>query len=90
MKQKNNLQDKLINEYFEMIEILPIDMTGNPSIAIKNEYQFEFENTFYKDACHTIKEKEEVKSNVHITEYPDTQRVSYRTLRKKIFSATVF
>ena len=46
-----------------MIEILPTDITGNPSIAIKNKYQFEYENIFYKDACHTIKEKEEVKNN---------------------------
>lgn len=47
-----------------MIEILPIDTTGYPSISIKKEYQFEYENISYKDACHKIKEKEEVRENV--------------------------
>lgn len=63
MKQKNDLQDKLINEYSEMVEKLPIDTTGNPSIGIKKEYQFQCENILYKNACHTIKEKKEVEEN---------------------------
>ena len=63
LKQKNNLQDQLIDDYSDRIEILPIDTTGNPSIAIKDEYQFEYENIFYKDACHTIKPKKEVEKN---------------------------
>ena len=52
-KQKNILQERLIDEYSEMIEILPIDNTGNPSIVIKDKYQFES----YKDACHTKEEE---------------------------------
>ncbi len=55
LKKKNILQDQLIEEYSEFIEIIPIDHTGNPSIKIKEKYQF---NHHY-DACHIKKEKAE-------------------------------
>jgi hypothetical protein len=53
LKQKNSLQDKLINEFSQMIEILPKDDTGFASLALKEEYQFQN----YKDACHIIGEE---------------------------------
>ena len=58
LKEKNILQDKLIEEYNDFIEIMSEDDTGYPSIKIKDKYQF---NNYY-DACHIKKEK--VENNV--------------------------
>ncbi len=53
LKKKNILQGKLIEDYGDLIEIMPEDYTGYPSIKIKEKYQF---NNYY-DACHIKKEK---------------------------------
>jgi len=56
LKQKNSLQNYLELEFPEMIVIQSYDEEF-PSITIKEEYQFENNGIFYKDACHKIKEK---------------------------------
>jgi len=53
LKKKNTLQKRLESEFQDFIEILPPDETGFPSIAIKQEFQFDG----YKDACHKLKEE---------------------------------
>jgi len=53
LKKKNNLQYELEEKYSDMIEILPVDDTGNPSISIKEQYRFDG----YDNACHKIYEK---------------------------------
>lgn len=58
LKKKNELQKQLEEDYENMIEFLDKDETGNPSIGIKENYTFEYNGIFYKDACH--KRKEEV------------------------------
>ncbi len=58
LNKKNELQKKIEEDYKDMIEVLNIDETGNPSISIKEKYQFEYNGIFYKDACH--KKREEV------------------------------
>ncbi|RLA84277.1 MAG: hypothetical protein DRG78_01830 [Epsilonproteobacteria bacterium] len=55
LKRKNNLQYELEEKYNGMIEILPVDDTGNPSISIKEQYRFDG----YDNACHKIHEKVE-------------------------------
>ena len=53
LKQKNYLQKQLEDDFSDMMEIIPPDDTGNPSIIIKEQYVFDG----YRDACHKIKEK---------------------------------
>ena len=42
-----------------MINIKDKDETGFSSIEIKDEYRFELNSIFYKDACHKIDENRE-------------------------------
>ncbi len=58
LKQKNILQKRLELEFRERIIIQNFD-EENPSIYIKEEYQFGKNGIFYKNACHKIKEKVE-------------------------------
>ena len=53
LKRKNELQEKLQDEYPQMIEI-SLEDESNPSIVIKKEYQFSIGAIFFKDACHTM------------------------------------
>ena len=53
LKDKNTLQEELINKHSEKIELNTLEYEINPSILIKEAYQF----NGYKDACHTRKEK---------------------------------
>jgi hypothetical protein len=55
LQKKNILQEHLMSEYRDLIEIRPEDLTGYPSIKIKEKYQFDN----YFDACHLKKVKEE-------------------------------
>ena len=59
LKKKNELQKKLEEDYNDMIDYLDVDETGNPSIIVKEDYQFEYKGILYKDACH--KKNEEAK-----------------------------
>jgi len=51
LKQKNILQQKLLDEFEEFIIVQPPDETGFSSIIIKESYQFDT----YHDACHINK-----------------------------------
>jgi len=53
LKRKNTLQFELKEKYSDMIEVLPADDTGYPSISIKEQYRFDG----YNNACHKIHEK---------------------------------
>jgi len=56
LKQKNILQKQLEEEYGDMINIIDKDDTGFLSIEIKDEYRFNLDEIYYKDACHKIEE----------------------------------
>lgn len=56
LKRKNLLQEKLMLEFKEKIEITNDEDTDNPGILIKDQYRFEYNGVFYKDACHKSKE----------------------------------